>query len=85
MTICHSVMGNTGKQDLQVKYKAMNEKKEIKSQALVELVEFGPIKITGNFIIKDFKRDKEDTSAEVYLCRCGHSANKPYCDDSHKK
>ncbi len=22
---------------------------------------------------------------EVYLCGCGLSANKPYCDDSHEK
>jgi len=63
----------------------MEQKKEIVSQARVEIIEFGPIKITGNFVLKDMKRDKEESVKEVFLCRCGNSANKPFCDDSHKK
>jgi hypothetical protein len=58
---------------------------ESKSQAIVEVVDFGPLKITGNFILKDLKRDKEVTLSEVKLCICGKSSNKPYCDESHKK
>jgi CDGSH-type Zn-finger protein len=63
----------------------MEQKKEIGSQARVEIIEFGPIKITGNFVLKDMKRDKEESVKEVFLCRCGNSANKPFCDESHKK
>jgi CDGSH iron-sulfur domain-containing protein 3 len=63
----------------------MEEKNENKSQAVIEVVEFGPLKITGNFQLKDIKRDKEESPAEILLCRCGKSGNKPYCDDSHKK
>jgi len=62
----------------------MEENKK-KPQATVEVIEYGPLKITGNFIIKDLKRDREDTLKEAWLCRCGKSNNKPYCDDSHKK
>jgi CDGSH iron-sulfur domain-containing protein 3 len=68
-----------------VNISAMEEKKENKSQATIEIIDFGPLKITGNFIIQDLKRDKEDISTEISLCRCGKSQNKPYCDDSHKK
>ena len=63
----------------------MEENKEYKTQAVIEVIDIGPLKITGNFVIKDLKRDKEDTSKEVWLCRCGKSTNKPYCDESHKK
>ena len=63
----------------------MEEKKEFKSQATVEVIASGPLKITGNFILKDLKRDTESAPGEVQLCLCGRSAKKPFCDDSHLK
>jgi CDGSH-type Zn-finger protein len=63
----------------------MGNKEDNKSQAVVELIAHGPIKITGNFNIKDLKRDNEESPSEIWLCRCGRSQNKPYCDESHKK
>ncbi len=84
MIISHFVTGSTGKQDSSDNFQKMEEKKDNKPQALIEVIEYGPLKITGNFIIKDFKRDIESAPGEVLLCRCGKSANKPFCDESHK-
>jgi CDGSH-type Zn-finger protein len=63
----------------------MDDKKENLSRAIIEVIDFGPLKITGNFTMKDMKRDTESSPGEVLLCLCGKSGNKPYCDDSHKK
>ena len=63
----------------------MEDKEAFKPEAIVEVIDFGPLKVTGNFEIKDIKRDKVVTLSEVLLCRCGKSENKPFCDDSHKK
>jgi len=62
----------------------MEDNKENKSQAIIEIIGFGPMKISGNFLLKDLKRGKEESPIEVKLCICGKSGNKPYCDDSHK-
>jgi CDGSH-type Zn-finger protein len=62
----------------------MEENNDNKTRTVVEVIDFGPLKITGNFILKDLKKNQEDASDEVWLCRCGKSRNKPYCDDSHK-
>ena len=78
-------MAGTGKSVLMVKFISMEEKSENKSQAIIEIIDSGPIKITGNILLKDMKRDKEDVSTEIWLCRCGKSENKPYCDESHRK
>ena len=62
----------------------MEEEKQFKPQATVEIIESGPLKITGNFKIIDVKKGTEEVVNEVWLCRCGKSGNKPYCDSSHK-
>lgn len=63
----------------------MDDKKGIKAKVIIEVIEDGPLKITGNFTLKDLKRGEETAPGEIWLCRCGKSANKPYCDESHNK
>jgi CDGSH iron-sulfur domain-containing protein 3 len=54
------------------------------ASAIVEVIDGGPLKITGQIILKDQKKAIEVSPEEVFLCRCGRSCNKPYCDESHK-
>jgi CDGSH-type Zn-finger protein len=63
----------------------MEENNDTKPKAVVEVIDFGALKITGNFVLKDLQRNIEITPVEINLCRCGKSANKPHCDDSCKK
>lgn len=51
----------------------------------VEVVENGPLRISGKFILKDLKRDREESTDFIELCRCGRTRNKPYCDGSHER
>lgn len=44
----------------------------------------GPLMVKGSLSLKH-KDGKEETPKEVYLCRCGQSENKPFCDGTHKK
>lgn len=45
----------------------------------------GPLVIKGKLKLFDAQGNHLVTENELYLCRCGHSANKPYCDGSHKR
>ena len=46
----------------------------------------GPLKVEGDFEIVDPQGQTFGLAGRtaVSLCRCGHSANKPFCDGSHK-
>jgi CDGSH-type Zn-finger protein len=46
----------------------------------------GSIRIEGDFEIVDPQGQPFDLAGRttIGLCRCGHSANKPFCDGSHK-
>lgn len=52
---------------------------------LFKLFAGGPIEVTGNFRIVNSEGRIIETEGPVYLCRCGGSSNKPYCDGTHKR
>ncbi|WP_240547475.1 CDGSH iron-sulfur domain-containing protein [Mesorhizobium tianshanense] len=45
----------------------------------------GPLKLEGNVEIVTGTGHTVDRTTRTFLCRCGHSANKPFCDGSHKR
>ena len=51
----------------------------------VEPQKNGPLKVIGNLEIVTGTGHTVDRVTETWLCRCGHSKNKPFCDGSHRK
>ena len=46
----------------------------------------GPLKVTGPVELIDPHGNRIPTQkGTVYLCRCGGSTNKPFCDGTHSK
>jgi len=46
----------------------------------------GPLRVEGDFELVDMEGKPFGLAGRqvISLCRCGHSANKPFCDGSHK-
>ena len=51
----------------------------------VSVIPNGPLKVTGNLQINSAGGQVVARTTTTYLCRCGASANKPYCDGAHSK
>lgn len=62
---------------------AAAEAPEIITDTKIEVMPKGPLLVYGNLTVKD----KDGAEVKKYkvtaFCRCGQSANKPYCDGSH--
>jgi uncharacterized Fe-S cluster protein YjdI len=54
-------------------------------ERILEALPNGPLLVYGNFTLKDKAGVEKKQSRVTALCRCGASANKPYCDGSHVK
>ena len=62
-----------------------SEQSSIAEETIVEIAPNGPLLVYGNITMKDKDGTETKKNKVTALCRCGASANKPYCDGSHKK
>lgn len=71
-------------EDFVIATKAMEQPKKI--AAKLHLSKGGPIRVDGRFFLVNLEGESliPDNTKEVYLCTCGASRNKPFCDGSHK-
>jgi CDGSH-type Zn-finger protein len=51
----------------------------------LKIIENGPIVLDTSEAIEISVAGTESKSGPLYLCRCGQSANKPFCDGAHRK
>ncbi|MGL5891848.1 MAG: (4Fe-4S)-binding protein [Bacteroidia bacterium] len=66
----------------------MNEQTESAAPAyelcVAEMTPNGPLLVRGEIIVKDAEGNEVRKTNVTAFCRCGASANKPYCDGSHR-
>jgi len=56
-----------------------------KKTAEFKVLKNGPLQVNGEFVIKSMGGKVIESRNPVFLCRCGGSKNKPFCDGSHRK
>jgi CDGSH-type Zn-finger protein len=56
------------------------------AEVTVTAAENGPYKVQGTIELLDHEGNSVPVPGEtVFLCRCGGSTNKPFCDGTHSK
>jgi uncharacterized Fe-S cluster protein YjdI len=50
---------------------------------VVTLAPNGPLYVRGSIVVTDAEGVEVRRDTRVALCRCGHSKQKPFCDNSH--
>lgn len=51
----------------------------------VTIMKNGPLRISGDFVFSDPDGNTVPEGQDLFLCRCGHSRKKPFCDGTHRK
>ena len=54
---------------------------------IVKVLQDGPLQVKGECQVEDAQGNAIPGKGgdTIFLCRCGHSATKPFCDGTHKK
>jgi CDGSH-type Zn-finger protein len=53
--------------------------------AQFKVLKNGPLRVSGDFVLKSMRGKIIETGEPIFLCRCGGSRNKPFCDGSHRR
>ena len=51
----------------------------------IEPIKDGPLKVTGLGDFYNSRGERIETRKAIFLCRCGASKNKPFCDGTHTR
>jgi CDGSH-type Zn-finger protein len=55
------------------------------AEVRIRALKNGPLEVSGSVDIVAANGETKQAGGEaIYLCRCGQSQNKPYCDGSHR-
>lgn len=55
------------------------------SKVIIKALTDGPLEVAGEVEILDADGTLIKDSEKSYLCRCGFSQKKPFCDGAHKR
>jgi len=55
------------------------------SDVTIKALTDGPLEVSGEVEILAADGSLVKETSKSYLCRCGHSEKKPFCDGAHKK
>ncbi|MGQ0645305.1 MAG: CDGSH iron-sulfur domain-containing protein [Elusimicrobiota bacterium] len=54
------------------------------AQVTIQAMKNGPLIVKGEVSVLDSSGQEMRSAAQVALCRCGRSADKPFCDGAHR-
>ena len=57
----------------------------VMSDVTITTLKDGPLEVAGEVEILASDGTLVKQTSRSYLCRCGHSAKKPFCDGAHKR
>ena len=57
----------------------------VMSEVTIKSLTDGPLEVSGDVEILAADGSVVKETSKSYLCRCGHSENKPFCDGAHKR
>lgn len=63
----------------------IEENQHTENMIKIEVIPNGPLRVHADAEIHKSDGSVETREKVASYCRCGHSANKPFCDGSHRK